>query len=321
MQSRGIVGRTAQIHPYPGVVSIDTLLLLALPASGKSELRRFLESLGSDRSEYGLGPLVQLDDYPYVHLMRRISEEQRNLGIEPTFFESDTASLSDARDWGTLIHLVNEDYSKLSSGWGPIPDPGRWLLERIGRARSAAGADSHLHSERIVARIQADAAAFAADHTGIRKRPGDTVVIEFARGGPDGSTMPIAEPKGYAFSLGLLSEAILAGASILYVWVTPEESRKRNRERAHIDGDASILHHGVPEEVMLNDYGCDDISWLIDSSPDSGSIRVDGHRIPIARFDNRVDKTSFLRDDNWPPHRVATLSAELLPAFRALQSR
>jgi len=45
---------------------IDVLLLVALPASGKSEVRRYLASLTPEqcRDEMHLGPTVQLDDYP-----------------------------------------------------------------------------------------------------------------------------------------------------------------------------------------------------------------------------------------------------------------
>ena len=52
---------------------IDILLLLALPASGKSEVRRYLANLtpAQCRDDFHLGPTVQLDDYPYVHMMRR----------------------------------------------------------------------------------------------------------------------------------------------------------------------------------------------------------------------------------------------------------
>ena len=56
---------------------IDTLLLFSLPASGKSEVRRYLAHLTPQqcRDDFGLGPTAQLDDYPYVHLMHRIDDE------------------------------------------------------------------------------------------------------------------------------------------------------------------------------------------------------------------------------------------------------
>ena len=61
---------------------IDTILLTALPASGKSEVRRYLAELDPEavREGFHMGETVQLDDYPYVHMMRRISEELIQLG-------------------------------------------------------------------------------------------------------------------------------------------------------------------------------------------------------------------------------------------------
>ena len=53
---------------------LDVLLLLALPASGKSEARTYLASLSPEECEqhFGIGHTVQLDDFPYVHIMRRV---------------------------------------------------------------------------------------------------------------------------------------------------------------------------------------------------------------------------------------------------------
>src|SRR4051812_8275181 len=94
---------------------IDVLLLLALPASGKSEVRRYLAHLTPKqcRDDFHLGETVQLDDYPYVHMMRRVSQALRAIGEQPVFFESDEVPMIDPRDWGTLIELLNEDYEDL----------------------------------------------------------------------------------------------------------------------------------------------------------------------------------------------------------------
>jgi len=58
--------------------------------------------------------------------------------------------------------------------------------------------------------------------------------------------------------------------------------------------------------VMLNEYGCDDMEYLLKQSsvPDTISIEARGktHQLKVARFDNRVDMTSFVRDverDKW----------------------
>ena len=52
-------------------------LLQALPASGKSEVRNFMENSEPERlkQECHIGENLQLDDCPYVHMMRRIDNE------------------------------------------------------------------------------------------------------------------------------------------------------------------------------------------------------------------------------------------------------
>ncbi|MGI9642769.1 MAG: hypothetical protein ACR2N9_08300 [Acidimicrobiia bacterium] len=315
---------------------IDTLLLLALPASGKSELRRYLASVDPDAAlaDFGLGPTVQLDDYPYVHLMRRISQELRRLDATPVFFVSDDQPFLDGRDWGTLIELVNEDYAALGTEPAVPAQPTAWMLDRFDRARRIAGIDppfDDLPDEVLIAMavvLDTEIAAFARERTATLasfEAGVSTVLIEFARGGPDGWEPPLPDPHGYQYSLRYLSEDILRRASALHVWVTPEESRRRNVERAvpGIEGDASILHHGVPEPVMLGDYGVDDFPWLLERG-DGTTIDVEVgdaiYHLPAAVFDNRIDHTSFLRADRteWDSTSVNALNSELLGAFAEL---
>lgn len=311
-------------------MTIDLLLMLALPASGKSEIRRYLEHLDPDRADdLHLGPTVQVDDYPYVHLMRRISEEQRLLGIDPDFFTGPDSSFRDRREWLTLTHLVGEDVASLTDDALHPHDP-EHLLRRLAAAREAAGIDDPeiRGGLRLAEAIAPEAATLSANLP--RLEPGApeeaTTIVEFARGGPHGARPPLPAPLGYAHSLPALGGEILGRASILYVWVEPAESRRRNRERARPgpEGEASILHHGVPEEVMLLDYGMDDMTWLEETSPVPGTIAVasgdDTFLIPTARFDNRVDRTSFLRDDpsHWDPNAVTLIHDRLAEALGRL---
>ena len=315
--------------------TIDTLLLLALPASGKSELRRYLAHLDLQvaAEDLHLGPTVQLDDYPYVHMMRRIAQELTLMAEDPMFFTDDASSFTEPQDWGTLIQLLNEDYGLLGTKLVSPESAALWLFDRLDRARSAVGALPGLGMldtrarRRLAAALEEEALELWTDLADSVESwsDGDTVVIEFARGGPDGAAMPLTPPLGYAYSLGELSEDIVARSSILYVWVAPEESRRRNDERARPGraGDASTLHHGVPEAVMLGDYGSDDLPWLIEKGGgETVPVETGGSpaQVPVAVFDNRSDHTSFLREDpeRWPVAAISALHSELRAAFDRL---
>ena len=314
---------------------IDVLLLCALPASGKSEARRYLASLSAAECErqFGIGQTVQLDDYPYVHMMRRVSQELRALGSDPAFFDADNLPMKNPLDWGTLIELLNEDYADLVARRRPAPAcPSTWLMERFDACRAKVGAPAIWKdlpaAERatLVAALQPEAQKLLDDK--VREVPdtldGKTVVVEFARGGGQGSTMPLRDPWGYQYSLRMLSKAMLERASILYIWVTPEESRRKNDARTDPNDPGSILHHGVPIEVMLGDYGCDDMEWLLEHTEksDTVTVRAHGHtyHLPLGRFDNRVDRTTFIRDpqESWSAENVAKLQAGMREAFDSI---
>jgi hypothetical protein len=314
---------------------LDVLLLLALPASGKSEVRRYLAQTPPEiqRKDFHLGDTAQLDDYPYVHMMRRISQEMRKLGGDPIFFIADDQSLIDARDWGTLVELLNEDFTDLMAGRHAQPaSAGQWLLERYEAARAKVGIPPtfgrlpDVQRAALLKAVEADARKLVDDRNAAipASVAGRTVVIEAARGGPDGASMPLPAPLGYRYSLAKFSAEILARASILYIWVTPAESRRKNTARTDPNDPGSILHHGVPMSVMLGDYGCDDMAWLIEQSDRPDTVQIEAHGrsfyLPVARFDNRVDHTSFVRADqaDWKKADVDALHGGLAEAFGRL---
>jgi hypothetical protein len=317
---------------------IDVLLLLALPASGKSEVRRYLASLTPEqcRNDMHLGPTAQLDDYPYVHMMRRVSQELRERGADGCFFDSGELPMKEPLDWGVLIELLNEDYDDLVNRRRAAPkSAGEWLLDRYDAARRRVGADAAFGKlgpalrHELIAAIEPEAQELVRDkNAGIPDRlDGKTVVFEFARGGPDGARPPLPKPLGYQYSLARLSEAILRRARILYVWVTPEESRRKNTERADPNNPGSILHHGVPMAVMLGDYGTDDMEWLIQDSGRPDMVKVvkesgAAFYLPVARLDNRVDKTTFVRADRaqWQAADIEALHRGLAGALTRLAS-
>ena len=70
---------------------------------------------------------------------------------------------------------------------------------------------------------------------------------------------------------------------------------------------------------MLQDYGCDDIEYLLANAEIPGTVTVKSHgevfHLPVARFDNRQDLTTFLRKpaEEW-------LAEEVEPLEKALKS-
>lgn len=123
-----------------------------------------------------------------------------------------------------------------------------------------------------------------------------TVMIECARGGPQGASFPL--PHGYQRTLHNLKPEILRDAVIFYVSVSPEESRRKNDARYNPKDSHSILSHRVPTGVMLRDYGCDDVRWMMEQAGNNGIvISPSGAGIPIGIFENEDDKTSFVREE------------------------
>jgi hypothetical protein len=315
---------------------IDVLLLLALPASGKSEVRRYLAGLSPEQchEQFGIGHTVQLDDFPYVHIMRRVSDELTARGHTGLFFLSPALPFRNPIDWLTLIELINEDYDDLVNRNRPAPESAAlWLFDRIDAARVRAGGEAVIGTlpddlrREIAAPIEDEARTLLDDK--VAEVPdsleGKTVVIEFARGCADGQTYPFPHPFGYQGSLTQLSPAILEKSSILYIWVEPEESRRKNTARTDPDDPGSILHHGVPLAVMFGDYGTCDMAYLLETSGKEDTVKIsrDGkdYFLPLGRFDNRVDKTTFIREepDQWSAEDVAALQAGMREAFDQLE--
>ncbi len=311
---------------------LDTVLLLALPASGKSEVRRYLDLMPADlrRQDFHMGNSVQLDDFPYVHMMRRVDDELVSMGHERVFFQSPEHPFRNALDWGTLIELINEDHEDLLRKRFLNPKSATLdLLDRFDRASVKVGAPARLgqldksHRIKLADSLETEASKMIKEKQESYPDTFDskTLVIEFARGGPLNAQQPLAEPFGYRYSLGRLSPKLLETAAILYIWVTPEESRRKNQARSNPKDPGSILHHGVPIEVMLNDYGQDDMEWLLKNSEQPGTVTVKAHgktyHLPVARFDNRVDKTSFLREaqSSWKPAAVKAVHEGLREAL------
>ena len=306
------------------------VLLQALPASGKSEVRNYMSHVDPQRlqDEFHIGENLQLDDFPYVHMMRRIDDTLQGLGQARIFYPGE-APFIDGRDWGTLCNLLNEDYHDLMNRNIIKTDSAAQLLfDRFDRAGQAAGLPPRLGlldegiRNKLAETLETEARKMLDEkHAGYPDSfENKTIIIESARGGPDGSSMPLTGTFGYQYSLSMFCPEILEQAVILYIWVTPEESRRKNADRADPNDPGSNLHHGVPMEVMLGDYGCDDMEYLIKTSDVENTVTVRAHgrtyHVPVGVFDNRVDKTSFLRNepDAWDADKVAEVTKAIRQA-------
>ncbi|KAG9395443.1 hypothetical protein J8273_3010 [Carpediemonas membranifera] len=339
---------------------IQTLLLCALPASGKSETRKFLSSLAPEdlRTSFKIAQTVQLDDYPYVDVMKKVDAALESIigtARARMFYPHPDELFFHKEDWETLIHLLNEDYDDLIDRPArPEVDSGRWMCERLDRAREKTGAyqtwgegqaseggratrilslpEGVLEQLYAVLRPTTDVLMREKYDCFPETLEDKTVVIEFARGGSQGSEMPLKPPMGYEYSFSCLSDRILSGAAVLYVWVTPEMSRAKNIARAQEKaGDAATsanlsLNHGVPEIVMLQDYGVDDIEYLLEKSGVANAVMVASKAsgrpfvIPLSRFDNREDLTTFARSPQveWAKDDVDRIRAAFEHCFGGL---
>jgi len=340
---------------------IKTIFLNALPAGGKSEIRTYLSYLVPEtcRRDFSIGDIVQLDDYVYVHMMRRIDEELALLGHRGIFFELPDRGFISAREWGTLIKLVEEDYEDMRSfarheeaeagaisfvNFASSGIAASWMFDRIDRAREMVGISEFIHDlPAKVLRPLKDALEIECQDILNEKRKnipgsleGKTVVIEFSRGCPHGAKFPPTEGNGYEYSYGEFSSETLKDAAVLYVHVTPQISRARNEARGMEEGAqdkpsavqlmTSLLHR-VPDHVMWNAYGCDDIQHLIATSgiPDAVRIKcgdtVERYTLPVAFFENAsADLTTFThkKPAEWKLEEKAAMHAELTRAFSGL---
>ena len=306
----------------------DVVLLFALPASGKSEFRHFLANIDENtlKDQFHFGQTLQLDDFPYVHMMRVIDNELEKLGHKRLFYIADDQPEIDGHIYATLINLINEDYNDLlNRNTISCDSAAKLLFQRIDNASIKANLLPPMQSlpeeiyQQLAINIEQQAKELLDEkHSGY---PADfvnkTIVFEASRGGKDKATMPLSDPDGYQFSLRYLSDEILKRAVILYIQVTPEESRRKNFERTDPNDPGSILNHGVPLAVMLNDYGCDDMEYLIETSEvkDTVTVKKNGnvYHIPVAILDNRDDKTTYFRSEpsTWSDDRIKQFTLEV----------
>jgi len=107
-----------------------------------------------------------------------------------------------------------------------------------------------------------------------------TLFIEFARG----------NQHTFKEALGSLKPEILNRAAILFIYVTREESWRRNVARYQENLKHSILAHMVPKETF--DHFYTDHDWLsMTHNESNGYIMVNGLKIPFVTMNNEPEST------------------------------
>jgi hypothetical protein len=106
-----------------------------------------------------------------------------------------------------------------------------------------------------------------------------TTLVEFARGGDN----------AIHHALSLLPDEMLGKAALMYIRVTYEESVRKNRRRARIGEEDSILYHSLPDEKMEAYYKTNDWDEIEAADPDF--INVRGCKVPYVVFENMPEKT------------------------------
>ena len=333
---------------------LPILMFCALPASGKSETRRYLKSLTSeDTKKFHLGETsTQVDDFPYVDGMKKIDAAAVKVLGHTIFFNTTDFNLFSDYDWGTLIYLINDDYFDILECNPKIPsrfekDPVEWLFNRYDVASVKTG---HLPARFYDLRQKVGEETFAEFkkecyplcntllHDKYANIPtsleGKTIVFEFARGGTKGTstTEPLKPPFGYEYSLSLFDKKILMNAAILYIWVTPEQSKQKafQREKEGKEGKSQTvstqlsLNHGIAETVLDKEYGMDDFDYLLSKSPEKNYLPIMKddveYKVKAGRLDNRKDLTSDFRkpEKEWTKEQCDNMFNALKNAFDSL---
>ena len=331
---------------------LPILMFCALPASGKSESRRFFKSLTKEEmAQFHLGDsTTQVDDYPYVDALEKIDVFCKETLGTTIFKDPNTRLFLYGYEWGTLTYLINDDYLDIKKLDNKIPkeyeeDPVKWLFKRYDDASEKTGKIPRRFEELEKKTEKEKFEEFKKKcfdlcnnllHDKYNNIPnsleGKTIILEFSRGSAKDSKFQLEPPNGYEYTLSLFDDDILNNANILYIWVTPEQSFNKNKQREleGLQGKSQTvstqlsLNHGVPDSVMINEYGTDDFEYLINLSSNGKYIPIKKNgkefKVKAGRLDNRNDLTSDFRkpQKDWTKEQIGKMTEAMKKAFDAL---
>lgn len=130
----------------------------------------------------------------------------------------------------------------------------------------------------LIQRISLDYSKKLRDHQNYHDEV--TSLVEFSRG---------SEHGGYKAAFPHLSDDILKKAGILYINVSYEESKRKNRRRFNPERPDSILEHGLPDEKLDRLYK--EVDWDEFRGSDPEFIQFKDFKIPYVTFQNEPEIT------------------------------
>ena len=130
----------------------------------------------------------------------------------------------------------------------------------------------------LIERISMDYSKKLRDHEAYHSEY--TSLLEFSRG---------SEHGGDKAAFQHLSEEILRKAALVYIDVSYQESKRKNRRRFNPNKPDSILEHGLPDEKLERLYR--DVDWEEVSRPDPHFLTIKGYQVPYVIFHNEPEIT------------------------------
>ncbi len=230
--------------------TFDILLLIARPAAGKSEIIDYLKKAGVAARRRRF----HIGDF----------EEIDDFPMLWTWYEEDhiLTQLGQPR-----LHTIQDDYDL---------KPGPPHLHSI---QDGYYFKANYLWDLLIRRICLEYSKRLRDNPAYHKQ--FTTIIEFARG---------SEHGGFARAFEHLSPEVAQRAAILYINVSYEESRRKDRRRFNLDRPDSILEHGMSDEKIERLYR--DSDWEQVSAANPEFIAIQDHHVPYVVFENEDDVTT-----------------------------
>jgi hypothetical protein len=157
------------------------------------------------------------------------------------------------------------------------------LLEQMGYPRLHTDRDGYfLHQYLWDLLIERIGLEYLKRQRGVSEQDrSPTTIVEFSRG---------REHGGYRSAFSHLPPQMLKKMAVLYIDVSWEESRRKNRKRFNPERPDSILEHSLPDSKLERLYR--EVDWPEVKGGDPQNLVIQGMRVPYVEFYNSDDVTT-----------------------------